>query len=181
MINQINSSSLSFWKSSLVLLCLGVMLNSCADPCEGKENDEVGGEFFTVEYVNPAGQNYLNSIYNLNQVVVWLDTTGGESANPKYELINPGYAGGKFGPFNFTERYINPANESFNNVLLLGKKYKFDYFFKKDTYGQDTLRVEFFLDVDECHFFWSSIRYFLNGTELPEYAGMRNAEIVVTE
>ncbi|MEZ4828199.1 MAG: hypothetical protein R3C61_18220 [Bacteroidia bacterium] len=153
----------------------------CTSSCDGVSSEAVGGEFFTVEYKTPAGENYLNSIYNLSGVVVFLDTTGGEDPVPQYELINPGYADGKFGPFYFTERYVNAASEEINNILLFGQTFRFDYYIKKDTYGQDTLSVEFLLGVDECSHSWQSISYFRNGDPLPEYHNQRNAAIVIVE
>ena len=90
----------------ILIAIVSIHFSSCEEACDATDSDEIGGEFFTVEYRNPAGTNYLESIYNQNGIIVFLDTTGGESPSPKYELITPGFKDGKFGPFNFTERYI---------------------------------------------------------------------------
>lgn len=153
----------------------------CKEPCDDSQNAQVGDEYFTVEYLDADGNNYLNTVYNPAGIVVYLDTTGGEDPNPRYELISPGYENGKFGPFNFTERYINPTNDQFNDLLLVGNRFIYDYYIKKDTYGQDTLRVTFLLSADECNYFWREITYSLNGTVLPSYQDQQQAEIVITE
>ena len=110
-----------------------------------------------------------------------MDSTGGESANPKFELISPGYENGKFGPFYFTEKFVDIASNEINLPLLFERPLRFDYFIKKDTYGQDTLTVSFLLTVDECNYDWSYINYFLNGDPLPQYDGQRDADIVIVE
>lgn len=170
----------------LFLLILGISLASlymvsCEDPCEGIESDEIGGEFFTVEYKDASGTNYLESIYNLNGIIVFLDTAGGTSSSPQYELITPGYKDGKFGPFNFTKRYVQETNEAINGSALYENPLAFDYFIKKDTFGQDTLRVEFLVAVDDCREYWRYIRYFLNGEPLTQYENQQQAEILIVE
>ena len=157
------------------------MATACNDPCEGSQNDEVGGEFFTVEYRDATGANNLTSKYNPNGIVVFLDTAGGENPNPKYELITPGYKDGKFGPFYFTERFLQATNGEVNSVLLFQNEYKFDYFIKKDTFGQDTFSVHFLVGVDECSYSWESIRYSINGDPLPQYDNQREVAIIITE
>lgn len=158
-----------------------LMLPSCYNNCDSIGAADVGEEFFTVTYLDTLGVNYLTSVYDPSGIVVYLDTTGGEDPRPDFELINPGYADGKFGPFAFTERYINPANDIYNDILLFGKSYSFDYYIRKDTYGVDTFTVTFLLDVDECGSFWRSIRYFKNGEALPAYNDQRMADIVIIE
>ncbi|MEL6593874.1 MAG: hypothetical protein AAFP02_10060 [Bacteroidota bacterium] len=164
-----------------ILLSLVMLTVACEPECDPSKDEFVGDEFFTVEYKNPAGDNYLTSIYNLDEVVVFLDTTGGTDPNPQYELIEPGYKDGKFGPFGFTERYINQARNDVNSALLYGEPFRFDYYFKKDTYGVDTLTVEFTLGVSNCNTFWQTLNYYLNGELLPEYQNQQQAEIVITE
>ena len=164
---------------SLVLTSLS--LASCVKPCDPALNAEVGQEFFTVTYTNNDGTiNYLNDVYNPAGVVVFLDTAGGANPNPKYELISPGFADGKFGPFYFTEKFLDLASNEINLPLLFERPMKFDYYFKKDTYGQDTLSVSFLLEVDECNHKWRYITYSLNGDPLP-YDGQRQAEILIRE
>ncbi len=165
----------------LLILVALIFMTACTETCPSNLPDPVGGEFFTVTYLDSAGTNYLTSIYDKNGIVVYLDTTGGEDPTPDYELINPGYSGEKFGPFEFTDRYISATNEVFNDILLFGRQYNFDYYIRKDTYGVDTFRVSFLLDVDECSSFWKSIRYFRNGEPLLAYDDQRNADIVITE
>lgn len=165
----------------IAFILSALLFVSCEDPCEGIESDEIGAEFFTVEYKDASGSNYLESIYNLNGVIVFVDTAGGTSPSPKYELISPGYKDGKFGPFNFTERYIQETNEAVNGSALYENPLSFDYFIKKDTFGQDTLRVEFLVAVDECREYWKYIRYFLNGDPLSQYENQQQAEILIVE
>lgn len=167
----------------LPLLCLLalVSLQSCFDQCDANQIPEVGGEFFTVTYLDSLGTNYLASIYDQNAVVVFLDSTGGEDPSPEFELVTPGFANDKFGPFAFTERYIDARNEVFNDVLLFGREYNFDYYIRKDTYGVDTFRVSFLLGVDECGSFWQSITYARNGDRMPQYDNQRMADIVIIE
>lgn len=174
---------MSKFLSRLPLFCLLalVSLQSCFDQCDANDLPEVGGEFFTVTYLDSTGTNYLASIYDQNGIVVYLDSTGGEDPSPEYELIMPGFANDKFGPFLFTERFIDSRNEVFNDVLLFGREYSFDYYIRKDTYGVDTFRVSFLLSVDECGSSWNSIKYSVNGESLPEYDNQRMADIVIIE
>ena len=150
-----------------LVLVTSIFFTNCVNDCKNPKNGDTGGEFFTVEYKNTDGVNYINEIYNQSGIVVFLDTTGGSDKVPDYELITPGFEDGKFGPFYFTERYTDAATEQINNILLFNQTFKFDYYFKKDIYGQDTLSVEFLLGVDECGYEWSSIDYYLNGVPLP--------------
>ncbi|MEO0468289.1 MAG: hypothetical protein AAF206_01615 [Bacteroidota bacterium] len=170
----------------LLILCLLPTLlltvSACNESgCETVFQEFVGDEFFTVEYRDPDGNNYINSIYDLGNVVVFLDTAGGKDEVPQFERITPGYEDGKFGPFFYTERYVNQINNDLNQALLWENPFKFDYFFKKDSYGVDTLSVIFVLDVDQCRTSWGSIRYELNGNPLPEYDNQQQAEIVIVE
>ncbi|MEM7372178.1 MAG: hypothetical protein AAF587_26405 [Bacteroidota bacterium] len=170
-----------FYRLTVLFLVLASFsLHSCIKPCNPSNNAEVGDEFFTVTYQNPSGTNYLE-IYNPSGIVVFLDSTGGESASPKFELISPGFADGKFGPFFFTEKFVDLASNEINLPLLFQRPLRFDYYIKKDTYGQDTLSVEFLLNVDECNYDWSYINYFLNGAPLPQYDGQTSADIVIVE
>lgn len=164
----------------LPLTIVGMVLGSCVKPCDPSGNAIVGEEFFTVQYQDPSGVNYLD-IYNPAGIVVFVDTAGGESPNPKFELISPGYEDGKFGPFHFTEKFIDLASNDINLPLLFERPLSFDYYIKKDTYGQDTLTVSFLLSVDECNYDWSYINYFLNGDPLPQYSGQAQANIVIVE
>lgn len=159
-----------------LLLCFG-----CTEICDPALNDEVGDEYFTVEYRTASGENYLESIYNKNNIVVYRDPTGGKSAAPNLELIQPGYENGKFGPFRYTEDFISPLNGEVNTIQLYGEPYKIDYFIKKDTYGQDTISLEFLMAVDECNHFWRYIRFAINGVPQTQFDLDQQAEIVITE
>lgn len=162
------------------MLLLSLSLHSCINPCNPNNNADVGDEFFTVTYQDGSGTNYLD-IYNPSGIVVFLDSTGGESSSPKFELITPGYADGKFGPFFFTEKFVDIASNEINLPLLFERPLRFDYYIKKDTYGQDTISVEFLLEVDECNYNWAYINYFQNGNPLPLYDGQTGANIVIVE
>lgn len=170
-------------QNHLLLACLigFAWMQGCVEACDPSLNDTVGDQFFSVEYKNAAGDNYLQSIYNLSNVVVFLDTTGGDDAVPEYELITPGFKDGRFGPFFYTGRYVVESTGQPNTVRLYGIPYKFDYYIKKDTYGQDTLSVEFVMEVDECNNFWKSIKYYHNGDLLPQFNDQEQAEIVIVE
>ena len=146
---------------STFVLGLAILFTACEPECDPSKDEFVGDEFFTVEYKTTDGQNYLNSIYNLSEVVVFLDTAGGSDPNPKYELIEPGYKDGKFGPFGFTERYLNQARNEVNSALLYGEPFRFDYYFKKDTWT--TVKVT----VDGRR--WTVARSSLDGTNTTIY------------
>lgn len=165
----------------ILMIVAIALLPSCVETCPQNEMAEVGGEFFTVTYEDAAGVNYLTNVYDQDKIVVYLDTTGGESPRPDYELILPGFENGKFGPFTFTERFIDPTNQAPNAEILFGQPYSFDYYIRKDTFGVDTFKVDFLLDVDECSSFWRSIRYYRNGEPLPQYDDQQLAEIVIVE
>lgn len=161
---------------------LGLLFTTACQPeCDPSLNESVGDEFFTVEYRKADGTNYLNEVYDLNNVVVFLDPEGGRGDAPNFELITPGYEDGKFGPFRFTDRYIDQARNEINSVLLYGEDLKFEYFFRKDDFGVDTLSVTFRLGVTACNTFWDEITYALNGEVLGAYQNQQQAEIVITE
>ena len=168
-----------FWCTSFFAAVL-FLATACTKPCDPANNAVVGDEFFTVTYQDGAGTNYLD-IYNLDRVVVFLDTTGGSDATPRFELINPGYEDGKFGPFSFTEKFSILQTNDINLPLLFDKPFKYDYYIKKDTYGQDTISVSFLLEVDECNYYWSYINYSRNGERLPQYDNQTQVNMVFTE
>mgnify|MGYP007106202662 CR=1 FL=1 len=157
------------------------LLQACVEECDVSLDDTVGGQFFSVEYRTPAGANYLQSIYNLSNVIVFLDTTGGKDPVPRYELISPGFKEGVFGPYFYTSRYVVAETGQPNTVRLYGIPYRFDYYIKKDSYGQDTISVEFLMEVDKCNHFWKSIKYYRNGDLLPEFTDQEQAAIVIVE
>ncbi|MEM9933145.1 MAG: hypothetical protein AAF824_06025 [Bacteroidota bacterium] len=163
------------------VLATALSLTSCEEECSSNPTEEIGDEFFTVEYVSPSGVNYLNNVYDPSAVVVYMDPTGGDNPFPEFELIRPGFEDGKFGPFRFTETFVNQATGATNDIKLFGIPYRYDYYFKKGDFGQDTLSLQFFLDVDECGHSWRNISYSLNGQVLTDYQDLQQAEIIVTE
>lgn len=165
---------------TILALTLFVWMSACNAPCDPALNAVVGEEFFTVEYLDNSGTNYLD-IYNPDGVVVFLDTTGGASASPRFELISPGYENGTFGPFQFTDKFTVQQTNEINLPLLFGKPFTYDYFIKKDTYGQDTITVSFLLEADECNYDWTYIRYSRNGESLPQYDNQTQVNMVFTE
>ncbi len=173
----------SRWKTlPLVFLAAWVIFSGCSEDCDPSLNEEIGDEFFTIEYQTPAGQNYLTEIYNTSEVFVYLDTTGGRIPEPPIELIRPAFKDGKFGPFRYTERFINQALDQVNQISFDGVLHQFDYhIYKGEEFGEDVLRVEFFLEVDECNRRWNTIRYFFNERLLDEFRDVQQAEIVIVE
>lgn len=170
-----NNQSLSF--SILLFLVLGLM-SACQETCDPNVNAEVGEEFFTVTYQDASGNNLLDS-FNPDQIVVFWDSTGGEDPTPDFQLISPGYADGKFGPFFFTEGFTDAATNNVNLPVLFGQNQAYDYYIRTGNNSVDTFRVEFLLGVDECNYFWESINYFLNGDPI-SVGDPRQADIVVT-
>ncbi|MEM6262852.1 MAG: hypothetical protein AAGI38_10120 [Bacteroidota bacterium] len=162
------------------LLVTTLIFQSC-DNCDEETQPAVGNQFFTVEYVTPDGTNYINSIYNLSEVTVFADFSGGTNPNIQLERIEGAIENGRFGPFNYTEDFIDPATGEPNFTLLLGNIVKYDYYIKKDTFGLDKWSVEFLLDVDECASFWRSIRYSRNDVPLIEYELNEQAAIRIVE
>jgi hypothetical protein len=157
-----------------------VYFSACTSTCEPDRNPDLGNEAFTVTYQNAAGTNYF-SLYNPAGIVVFLDSTGGADPTPEYKRINPGYANGKFGPFEFTDSFLDLASNEINLPLLFGRTFTYDYYIKKDTYGVDTLSVSFLLGVNECNYYWEYIRYSRNGNPLPQYDNQANPDIVIVE
>ncbi len=153
----------------------------CEEECDPELSDTVGDEFFSITYQSSSGQNYLETTYDPSNIRVYLDPTGGEVEEPPLELFRPGYENGSFGPFFFTERFINITNGEVNPASLYGQRYKYDYYIKKDIANEDTISVDFFFTVDECNAYWASITYTLNGTVLTEYQNQQQAEIVIVE
>ncbi|GAB4411063.1 MAG: hypothetical protein OHK0039_15870 [Bacteroidia bacterium] len=164
-----------------LLIAALLLLAACAEPCDDSLNPRLGEEFFTVQYNNTGGANYLDGTYNPNGIVVFVDESGGTDPNPRYELLSPGYSNGKFGPFSFTENFYNAATDEVNVELLIGKTFRYDYYIKKDTYGVDTFTVAFLLDANTCNYYWRSIQYYRNGDLLPQYNNQRQVEMVFVE
>lgn len=154
---------------------------ACKDECDPELNDEVGKEFFTVEYRSKSGQNYIEDVYNRSRVFAYLDKSGGTNPNAKLELLDSAVNEGKFGPFKFTRDFIDPVTGKVNGPKFLGISHVYDYYLVKDLFGTDTLRVRFYMGVDECNQRWRQIRYYLNGDTLDTFEDQQQAEIVIVE
>lgn len=165
----------------VILACSILIFSGCDEECNPELSDAVGDEFFTITYQSPAGQNYLETTYDPSNIRVYLDPTGGAEREPDLELIRPGFENGSFGPFRFTEDFINIATGEVNPVQIYNRRYKYDYYIKKDVFGEDTISVDFFYEVDACNTFWGNITYSLNGEVLAEYQDVQQAEIVIVE
>lgn len=167
-----------------LIFSLGLVLTAMGcqrDRCAGQASTRIGGEYFTVAYQNETGDNYLDGGYQLSNVEVFIDSTGGLSERPRYVRIQEDLSDGVFGPFFFTDDYIDPATLQPNLPVFTNRPIQFDYFFKKDTFGIDTLRVSFQVNASECATSWTYLHYILNGDTLEQYSGQTEAEIVVVE
>lgn len=164
-----------------VSLCAMVGLTACEDPCEGVQDDPIGGEYFSVTYLDNSGANYLESIYRQSELVVYVDTSGGTNPNPNYIRLRPGYENGKFGLFTFTKFFEDAATDEVDQTELWNRPLRFDYYIKKDTFGLDKFSVEFLRGVNDCRSFWTYIRYYQNDQLLGQYDGQRQVEITITE
>ena len=157
------------------LIASMVAFQACSQ-CPESSNT-VGDEFFTVEYRTPGGVNYLDSIYDHSNIVVFVDTTGG--VNPTYRLISPGYTNGKFGPFYYAKNFVDPTTNQPKIYQLIGRTYKYNYHIKKDTFGEDVFTVEFRYHGDECSTYWEILRLYKNGEKVGE--GTEQANLSFTE
>lgn len=156
----------------------------CQEKCIKAPDLTFGTQEFTVTYVTPEDTNYIQRLYNLSNVQVTIDYTGGERVNGGFderlragEAVNDQF---QFGSFNFTERYI----DSVTNLPLLtvySRIVRHDYFIKKDTFGTDKLSVEFWIDNNECENTWRSVEYFLNDSLLEAYTDDQFANIIIVE
>ncbi|MCI4669330.1 MAG: hypothetical protein MRZ79_14440 [Bacteroidia bacterium] len=165
----------SIFLFSVILISLG--LTSCQPDCDPANNGEVGGEFFSVTYETPAGDNYLENVYRQDKVTVFVDKSGGTDEVPDFELIFPGFKDGTFGPFEFTADWNDPANGRLQVEEILQLPLAYDYYIRKDTFGVDTFRVEFRIGANSCNYFWDYIRYFKNGEELTNNSGSRTVDL----
>lgn len=178
--NHFSPSILSRYMMVLLFVSTFTLI-SCNPECDPANNDPVGGEFFTVTYETSDGTNYLRDIYRSDKVTVFVDKDGGSMPTPDFDLIFPGYKDGTFGPFNFTEDWIDPATNLPNTDAVINQPFAFNYFIRKDTFGLDTFRVEFRLTADICNYKWDYIRYFLNGDPLDPGADNRFVNLTFTE
>ncbi|MBX7241317.1 MAG: hypothetical protein K1X92_06155 [Bacteroidia bacterium] len=159
--------------------------SSCADKCDPNAGVKIGEQFFTVTYLDPAGGNYLtNGAWNLQDVVVRVDTTGGKSALG-FKTLPQTFADGKLGPFYFTKNFLSPIDNQPNLNKLLAKTFTYDYYIKKGAVNQeDAFRVEFRLSADDCNLFWNILKYYKrdNSTnkfvEITEFSQNQKPEMV---
>lgn len=165
----------------LVALLFSITWTACNEPCVPEPDPQIGSLYFTVEYQKPDGTNYLKSIYNKANITVYVDYDGGERPNIQYNLLDPGYEGGKFGPFRYTDKFYDSANFKANTEALLGRTLRYDYYIEKDTYGTDKYTVAFLLALGDCNAYWASLKYYRNDVHMPEYDGQFNPEIVIVE
>lgn len=165
----------------LSFLMAAALLWTGCDECASVPDPMIGTQRFTVEYVTPGGVNYLNDIYNKANIVVYVDSMGGTLPSPRYRLLQPGFADGKFGPFFYTKDFVNSGTQQVNTVRLYGNLQRYDYFIKRDTFGLDKITVEYLIGPDECPARWRSIRYLRNDVHLPEYDLQQDASIRIVE
>ncbi len=165
------------------LICLVgalVILSSCEDRCEGVVSERIGQEYFSVIYQDASGANSLEGRFNLNNVEVFIDSSGGEG-EPQFYRLQEDLADGVFGPFYYMDDYLDPATRKPYVSLFANRPIRFDYYFRKDTFGIDTLQLSYFVEADDCGNRWTYIYYALNGDTLSQYTGQKEAEIVIVE
>jgi hypothetical protein len=170
----------NFFTLALLFVSVGLW-SGCEESCTPHPNPEIGFQSFTVEYLDPDGTNYLNSIYNRANLTVYADFDGGTRPSPEFVRFDPGYENGKFGPFRYTEAFYDSATFTPNPLPIQGRAVRYDYYIEKDTFGTDKFTVEFRLAADECGYYWAYIRYFRNDEPLPEYENEYRANIQIIE
>lgn len=133
-------------------------------------------QYFSVTYISdtdtviqtPPGLNYINSLYNLGNVRV----SHSKSLAGPWLTIQEDFADGKFGPYYFT----CPSQNTQIGVVY------WDYYkIEKDTFGTDIWAINYALQSDECHTYWTTLKHIKNGTLEASTQGMEKADIVVTE
>ncbi len=154
-------------KSSISLIlsvCLMVVmssLTSCAEKCDPSAGVKIGEQYFTVTYLDPAGGNYLtNGAWDLQNVEVRVDTTGGKSPLG-FKTLPQTFADGKLGPFYYTKNFISPIDNQPNLNKLLAKTFTYDYHIKKGAINnEDVFRVSFQLTANDCNLEWNILKYY---------------------
>lgn len=127
-------------------------------------------QYLKVTYVDTAGNNYINSIYNLPNVSVLFSDEKGR--NGTFRPYAEDFSDGAFGPFEYT---VTPT------PAKLSVYYDYWYILNKDTYGTDTFRVVFYPNVDECKEFWGKIEYYKNGDLMADLSGNEIADVTIVE
>lgn len=167
-------------RSAFFLLLFGLtftLFQGC-DTCTNTGTitiDEVS-QNFSITYKTANGVNYMDSLYNLNNITVLLNTTGGKG---QYKSLTnqEDFGDGKFGPFPFSQTKPFGSNE----FPTYGVPYDYVYVIQKDTFGVDTFQIKFLAQVDECHEFWQQIEYYKNGDPLASIWGNEIADIEIVE
>lgn len=155
----------------LALPAFLMLVQSCNKCTEtGKITLGAANQYLKVTYVDTAGNNYINSIYNLPNVSVLFSDKGGK--NGTFRPYSEDFSDGAFGPFEFT---ATPTPAKYTVF------YDYWYVINKDTYGTDTFRVVFYPNVDECKEFWGEINYYKNGDLLPDFSGQEIVDLTITE
>lgn len=141
--------------------------NTCSTT--GEITFSATGQNFSISYVDTAGNNYLQNVYNLGNTQVLFNDNGGEG---QFRPLSDDFGDGKFGPFTYT---ISPS------PVAIGVRYDYWYILRKDTFKTDTFRIVFYPNADECQEFWREIKYFMNGTELGQFNNSETAELTIVE
>jgi hypothetical protein len=144
--------------------------NKCTDT--STVTIDAATQSFSITYLNDTGLNMINSVFNLGNVtVLYADRN---INNPSYIPLPyiEDFSDGKLGPIPYT---TTPEQ------ALMGVPYNSEFIIKRDTYGWDTLRIQFVAQTDECKEYWSEISYFLNGDSVGTFQDQEiaNFEIIV--
>lgn len=149
-----------------------VFLSQGCDRC--KESGTITlsetGQFFEATYlVDSNGANYAQTIWRPQAVSVRMSTHG---SNGPFAAISEDLSDGKIGPYAFT---TSPQ------VTQKGEYYDYMYIITKDTFGVDTIEVKFYPAVDECHEYWGTLEYWMNGQMISTCDGKETCSIEVRE
>lgn len=176
-----------FFSAFIILFAsTAFFMTSCAKKCDAANDVKVGTQTLSITYLDANGQNYLDgSHWNLGNVHIFVDTTGGKNPTPvelPIDLVNK-----KFGPYYYTKNFINPTTKDPILERLLAKTYTFDYIIVKDNSGTDVVRVKFELTADECNTLWRVIDFYLKKdgetkfTKMDKYSLSETAEIILVQ
>lgn len=128
------------------------------------------GQFFEATYlVDSNGANYAQTVWRPNGVHVLVSTNG--SRGP-FAAVSDDLSDGKIGPYPFT---VSPQ------IAQKGKAYDYMYIVTKDTFGVDTFELKFYPAVDECHEYWGTLEYWMNGSLINTCDGKQTCSIEVRE
>jgi hypothetical protein len=161
-------------RKAFLFLAAGVAtlgaLQSCNQCKEsGTVTFDATKQFLSIEYRDTAGRNYVDSIYNLSNVNVLINTNQGVGS---YQPIIEDLTDHKIGPFAYTTTPEAAAK---------GVPYDYYYIVDKDTFKTDTFRIQFLATVDECHEYWAQIKYWKNGVLISECDGKEDCQLIITE